>query len=264
MLFRVQVVPGVLNCRRRSCKLPEHGLDPRIARYINEAGFEGLFKVPNLEVDHALITALVERWRPETHTFHLPHGEMSITVQDIEVMLGVPVDGLPITGAVKMEWPTLCLELLGHRPPDPIPHPHENTSILAGARLRFTWLDALFSGPLAADATDEVVQQHARYHILDRLGTILFMDKLADRVSVLPLQFLNPISNAKRYSWGSGALAWLYRHLCKASESKAKQIGGAVMLVQLWAYSRFPLICPVMRLPLPPVEAGPFANRYVI
>jgi len=92
----------------------------------------------------------------------------------------------------------------------------------------------------------------------------LFMDKSADRVSVLPLQFLNPISNAKRYSWGSGALAWLYRHLCKASESKAKQIGGAVMLVQLWAYSRFPLICPVMRLPLPPVEAGPFANRYVI
>lgn len=189
---------------------------------------------------------------------------MGIILQDIEVMLGVPVDGLPITGAVKMDWPTLCLELLGHRPPDPIPHPHENTSILAGARLRFTWLDALFSGPLAADATDEVVQQHARYHILDRLGTILFMDKSADRVSVLPLQFLNPISNAKRYSWGSGALAWLYRHLCKASESKAKQIGGAVMLVQLWAYSRFPLICPVMRLPLPPVEAGPLANRYVI
>ncbi|XP_030924503.1 serine/threonine-protein phosphatase 7 long form homolog [Quercus lobata] len=233
-----QVVSSVLKCRRRSCKLPEHGLDPRIARYITEAGFEGLFKVPNLEVDHALITALVERWRLETPTFHLLHGEMGIPLQDIE--------------------------LLGHRPPDPIPHPHENTSILVGATLRFTWLDAQFSGPLAVDATDEVVQQHACYHILNRLGTILFMDKLADRVSVMPLQFLNPISNVKRYSWGSGVLAWLYRHLCKASESKAMQIGGAMMLVQLWAYSRFPLICPVMRSPLPPVEAGPFANRYVI
>ena len=60
MLFRVQVVPGVLKCRRLSCKLPQHGLDPQIARHITEAGFEGLFKVPNLEVDHALITALVE------------------------------------------------------------------------------------------------------------------------------------------------------------------------------------------------------------
>ena len=164
MLFRVQVVPGVLKCRRRTCKLPQHGLDPRIACYITEAGFEGLFKVPNLELDHAFITALVERWRPEMHTFHLPYGEMGITLQDIEVMLGVRVDGLPMTEGVKMNWPTLCFELLGHRPPDSIPHPHENMSILAGARLRFTWLDAQFRCPLVADATDEVVQQYALSH----------------------------------------------------------------------------------------------------
>ncbi|XP_065621267.1 serine/threonine-protein phosphatase 7 long form homolog [Quercus suber] len=88
------------------------------------------------------------------------------------------------------------------------------------------------------------------------------MDKSADRVSVRPLLFLNPISNAKRYSWGSGALAWLYRHLCKASETTAMQIGGALMLVQLWAYSRFPLICPVTRPPQPPMDAGPLACRW--
>nr|XP_023905012.1 serine/threonine-protein phosphatase 7 long form homolog [Quercus suber] len=186
---------------------------------------------------------------------------MGITLQDIEVMLGVPIDGLPVTGSVKLGWPALCLELLGHRPPDPIPHPNENKSILAGARVRVTWLKEQFRDPLAADATDEVVQQHARYHILFRLGTILFVDKSADRVSVMPLQFLNPISNAKRYSWGSGALAWLYRHLCKASETKAMQMGGALMLVQLWAYSRFPVICPVVRPPQSPVEAGPLACR---
>ena len=153
-----------------------------------------------MEVDHTLITSLVERWRPETHTFHLPHGKMGITLQDIEVMLGVPVDGLPVTGGVKLDWPRLCLELLGHLPPDPIPHPHENKSILAGARLRVTWLKAQFRGPLVVDAIDEVVQQHAHYHILLRVGTILFMDKLADRVSMMPLQLLNPISNVKRYS----------------------------------------------------------------
>ena len=41
-------------------------------QYIDAAGLTGLFKFPDMEVDHALITALVERWSPETHTFHLP------------------------------------------------------------------------------------------------------------------------------------------------------------------------------------------------
>ena len=67
---------------------------------------------------------------------------MGITLQDIEMMLGVPVDGLPVTGGFKLDWLGLCLELLGHRPPDLILHPYENTSILAGVRLRVTWLEA--------------------------------------------------------------------------------------------------------------------------
>ena len=86
ILVRVQEVPGMIKVRRRKCVFPQGGLDPRIMQYIDAVGLTGLFKVPDMEVDHALIMALVERWRPETHTFHLPHGEMGITLQDIEVV----------------------------------------------------------------------------------------------------------------------------------------------------------------------------------
>ena len=163
----MQVVSGVLKCRRQSCELPHSGLDPQIARYIIEAGFKGLFKVPGMEVDHALITALVERLHPETHTFHLPHGEMGITLQDIEMMLEVPIDRLPMIGKVKLDWSGLCFELLGHRPLDPILHPHENKSILTRARIRVSWFKPRFNGPLATDATDDVVQQQSIVSIKD-------------------------------------------------------------------------------------------------
>ena len=200
-------------------------------QYIDVAGLTGLFKVPDMEVDNALIKALVEQWHSEMHMFHLLHGEMGITLQDIEVMLGIPVDGLPVTGKIDLKWNVVCRDLLDHEPLPVIPN--SNRSILAEARRRYKWLDARFAAPPAADAGDEVVQQHAHYHLLVWMGALLFMDKSADRVSLLPLQFLNPISNVRQYSWGSAALAWLYKHLCSASKKDAMQIRGALLLVQL-------------------------------
>jgi hypothetical protein len=37
--------------------------------------------------DAPLIAAFMDRWRPETHTFHLPVGEMTLSLEDA-VMLG--------------------------------------------------------------------------------------------------------------------------------------------------------------------------------
>ena len=77
-------------------------------QYIDVAGLTELFKVPDMEVNYALITALVERWCPEMHTFHLRHEEMGITLQDIEVMLGILVDGLPVIGRTYLKWNVVC------------------------------------------------------------------------------------------------------------------------------------------------------------
>ncbi|CAN0908129.1 Serine/threonine-protein phosphatase 7 long form homolog [Linum grandiflorum] len=48
-----------------------------------------------------LCTALIDRWRPETNTFHMYHGEMTITLEDVAFITGLPVDG----GAVFQEYP---------------------------------------------------------------------------------------------------------------------------------------------------------------
>ena len=42
-----------------------------------------------MKLDRSLLSALVDRWRPETHTFHLPCGEMAPILQDDAMLLGL-------------------------------------------------------------------------------------------------------------------------------------------------------------------------------
>jgi hypothetical protein len=122
----------LLHCRRREAVRERSGrLHARFIPYLQRAGFYGIAKLGFIKMDWALITALVERWRQETHTFHLPHGEMTITLQDVEVMLGLPVDGEVLVGSTELNWSELCLQLLGVSPP-----PNK----LDGSRLNMKWL----------------------------------------------------------------------------------------------------------------------------
>lgn len=43
-----------------------------------------------------MLTSLVDRWRPETHTFHFRWGEMAPTLQDVSFLLGLPLAGQAI------------------------------------------------------------------------------------------------------------------------------------------------------------------------
>jgi hypothetical protein len=47
-------------------------------------------------INASLIVGLVERWCPETHTFHRPFGEMTVTLQDVSALWGLPIKGIPV------------------------------------------------------------------------------------------------------------------------------------------------------------------------
>ena len=179
--------------------------------------------------------------------------------------MGIPVDGLPVVGytSPRTNWCELYGDWLGHRPPDRELGGNKNTAVMEGPRVKAKWLEDRFSNPLPIDAPKELVQKYAQFYILEMLGGTLFMYKSGDWISIMYLQFFDPISNGKKYSWGSAALSWLYRHLCKPSEKTTKQISSALLLVQLWAWARFPHICPVMRHPHQALPPGPLAIEYV-
>jgi hypothetical protein len=85
------------------CRLKWAGLLP-FARLV-ESTREDLELNPRHEVieterkmtlNRALLTGLVDRWRPKTHTFHFRWGEMAPTLQDVSYLLGLPLSSHPI------------------------------------------------------------------------------------------------------------------------------------------------------------------------
>ncbi|KAK9993864.1 hypothetical protein SO802_023567 [Lithocarpus litseifolius] len=244
--------PGTLDCRSRHEELTLRVLmvDDRVLAIVRLLGLEGLYLVPSIQLDHALITAFVERWRPETHTFHLPHGEMTITLQDVEVIMGLPIEGEAMVGPTKRTWTAVYAEMLG------IQIPNDDKTVLKGQRILIPALVERIRQPLPPDANEIQVHQYARCYILALLGDMVFLDKSGDRVHLMWLEFMQNLRNPRKYSWGSAALSWLYRQLCNATDKKAKQIGGPLILVQLWIYVRLPHMSPQM-VPQPEGVYGP-------
>ncbi|XP_019172004.1 PREDICTED: serine/threonine-protein phosphatase 7 long form homolog [Ipomoea nil] len=211
--------------------------DDRVMTYIQLAGFDGLSRLERIHLDWSLITAMVERWRPETHCFQLPFGEVTITLQDVEILLGLRIDGMPVTTVqmrTKDEWSDICHDLLGIRP--------NSNSISGSSRLVMTCLKN--PTPLTEHSTDEDVQRMARLHIMQLLGGTLFPDKSNNMVRLCFLDHIRDLRSANNYSWGSAVLAFLYRSMCRAAMGNANQISGALILLQLWVWERITLFSP--------------------
>lgn len=225
----------------------QHAIDPRVLQYVDAAGFGGLRRAGTFRVDHGLVTALIERWRQETHTFHLPMGEATITLQDVEVLWGLRVDGLPVTlvhrTMSKQQRKELVHELLGFWPDD---------SCFKDGRLKMTSFFELLATPLPKDASDEQVRQHARMYILILLGGQLFADTCGNVINLNWLDRVRNLEAMESYSWGSAVLACLYSRMCHASYASCKATAGPYMLLQMWAWERLPTICPTIVVPVSP------------
>jgi hypothetical protein len=46
------------------------------------------------QIDHDRLSAFAERWHEETSSFHLPFGEMTMTLDDVSCLLHLPIDGM--------------------------------------------------------------------------------------------------------------------------------------------------------------------------
>jgi hypothetical protein len=50
-------------------------------------------RLTGFNFDTPLIAVFMDRWRPETHTFHFPVGEMTLSLEDAAMLGGLPCAG---------------------------------------------------------------------------------------------------------------------------------------------------------------------------
>ncbi|XP_025635554.1 protein MAIN-LIKE 1-like [Arachis hypogaea] len=184
-------IAGVINEEPRRCissMRRQQGM--RLDERLNDIWFR---------LDVPLVSAFVERWRPEMHTFHMPFGECTITLQDVAYQLGLPVDGRYISGCLidfhvyieggKPAWQWFQ-ELLGVLPP---------ANQIQKFAVNCTWFQETF-GEYPEGADEETVRHFARAYIMMLSDTQLFADKSGNRIHIRWLPFVARLEEMGGYS----------------------------------------------------------------
>ncbi|CAN1128255.1 Serine/threonine-protein phosphatase 7 long form homolog [Linum perenne] len=175
-----------LNCRY-SKKIVKY--DPRFEPYLAPIGLDKLRDCLDFTTDPELSTALVERWRPETSTFHLYHGEATITLEDMHVLTGLSINGELVESqrclpTVDYDLQNYVMELLGKKP---------STADLSAGRVKMTWLRNHF-GTIRGDTDPETIEQHCRAYILDFFSSCIFADRSGSHAPLFFLPLLEDMS----------------------------------------------------------------------
>ncbi|RYR20215.1 hypothetical protein Ahy_B03g065313 isoform A [Arachis hypogaea] len=195
-------------------------------------------------LDEPLISAFVERWRLETHTFHMPFGECTITLQDVVYQLGLSIDGQYVSGCLteferyiqggRLAW-VWFQELLGVLPP---------ADCIDKFTVRCSWMQETF-GQIPDGADDATIQR----------------DKFGTRLHIRWLPYVARLEDMGGYNWGSATLSWLYRCMCRVANRNVVKLAGPLQLLQSWIFWRFPGFRPAgydtVRWPLASSERGP-------
>ncbi|XP_028184707.1 protein MAIN-LIKE 1-like [Glycine soja] len=183
--------------------------------------------------DWGLLSAFVEWWHRETSSFHLPVGELTITLDDVSSLLYLPVVGdlhafepLHVDDAVQMLVDLLMVFAESAR---------AETAQCRGPYVCLQWVRDIYQRRCQAGHWTAA----ARTYLLHLLGCTLFANKSATNVHVVYLEALRDLSMTERYAWGVAALVLMYDQLNDASMSHNRQLGGYITLLQYWIYEYF-------------------------
>ncbi|GAU50435.1 hypothetical protein TSUD_134900 [Trifolium subterraneum] len=204
---------------------------------VKASGLQPLLKTNYNNLDWRLLTAFTERWQPKTGTFHLPIGEVTITLDDVSCLLHIPITGKMLnhlgTSCTTEEGEDMCREYLNF----PRTKCRAEFKKMKGAHIGFPMLEKIYAANLrrALKAEEEeeeekVVQNYRdctiRAFLLYLIGGTIFTNKSMQYVDVIFLTYLQDLSLVNTWNWGASGLTYLYHYLEKATKPRCGNHGG--------------------------------------
>jgi hypothetical protein len=224
-------------------------------------------------LDPSLLSALVDRCRPETHTFHLSCGELTHTLKDVSAITCLPISGTPVVPASYSSIrPMEVQDWLGMQLP---------ANSRSGSRPRgipLSWLVSNFR-QLPADADNATQRRYIFAYLLYLFG-MMFPSSHGDIVHPSLIKIAeeivdSPLPPSPIYSFGSALLAHTYKGLCDATKksnvtAKGHILSVSVEFLQLWSWEYLPVGRPDIINPIHPYnhnqeehEPLTFGSRWV-
>ncbi|KAK2447475.1 protein MAIN-LIKE [Trifolium repens] len=219
---------------------------------LKATGLEPLVHTNFSKLNHGLLTAFAERWHPETSSFHLPVGELAITLDDVQCLLHLSIKGKFVNHEKmrKSEAVDMVTTYLGMAQED-VETEFGKTS---GMHLRFNKLQHVYVELLercqqmeddeesTLEEMTPIREMCVRAFCLFLVCCTIFSNKSAWYVDVSYLQFFQDLTTTHEWNWGAAALAYMQEYMDDASDAETSQMAGYLSLVQGWIIEHFPTL----------------------
>ncbi|KAK9681916.1 hypothetical protein RND81_10G036600 [Saponaria officinalis] len=185
-------------------------LSDTVSQRVSDSGLGHLSRCMSTNMDENLISAFAERWQPDTNTFHMPFGEISVMLHDVYHILGIRVDGRKVfvNGPVEKED-----EEESSRREDECLKTRFSTFLAVDIE---NVVPPIYKGGgLLTQKLRAVVEfgneyDSLRAYLMMLLGQTLFVDKSGDRVIARMLGLFEDLSAVSEYAWGAATLTGYY------------------------------------------------------
>ncbi|KAK2388928.1 protein MAIN-LIKE [Trifolium repens] len=162
------------------------------------------------KLNHGLLTAFAERWHPETSSFHLPVGELAITLDDVQCLLHLPIKGKFMN--------------------------HQKTRRSDAADMNMEDEEE------SLEDMTPFGERCVGAFCLFLVRCTIFFNKSAYFVDASYLQYFQDLTSTHEWNWGAAAIAYMQEYMDDASDEGTSQMARYLSLVQGWIIEHLPTL----------------------